>query len=191
MNRNRCNHLRAFLAFEIEEKVMEKLLEAERELKQTGADVKIVERASLHFTVRFFGEIADAAVDDIDRAIRAINLRGLDVDVRGIGVFPDLRRPRVIWAGVAGDGGTRLADLARVIIAAVNHIGKPENHEYHPHITLARVRSPRNKDALTAFVTHHSKTEFGVTVIGSLKLKSSVLTPNGPIYSDIREYALK
>jgi RNA 2',3'-cyclic 3'-phosphodiesterase len=77
------------------------------------------------------------------------------------------------------------------VIEALDGIGKPEEREFRAHVTIGRVRSSRNSEALVAFVRENTKREFGRTKVTSLKLKSSLLTPNGPIYKDVREYALK
>lgn len=182
--------MRAFLAFEVADAVTERLLVAEEEMKQTGADLTPVERANIHFTVKFLGDIPDSTTEEIDVRIKRLNLRAIELAVIGVGGFPDSRRPRVVWAGVAQEDKEEINSLSEGIIGALEGIGGPKDHEFHPHITLARVRSPRNGEVLASFIQKNSARDFGRTRIDSLKLKSSVLTPKGPIYSDVREYAL-
>lgn len=79
----------------------ENLMKVEEELKQTGADIKVVERENLHFTVKFLGEIPESIVEEIDKRLRTLVLQRMEVAVRGVGAFPDARRPRVVWAGVS------------------------------------------------------------------------------------------
>jgi 2'-5' RNA ligase len=183
--------MRAFLAFEVSEDVTARLLGTQEELRRTGADLGIVGRENIHFTVKFLGDVPDGAADEIDARINKLELSGIEVAVRGVGVFPDLQRPRVVWAGVAAEDEGRMESLSNGIIEALDGIGRPEDHEFHAHITLARVRGPRNKGSLASFVRRNAALDFGRTGIASLKLKSSVLTPSGPIYSDVREYALR
>ena len=182
--------MRAFLAFEVAEAVTVRLLAAEQELKKTGADVGIVGRENLHFTVRFLGDVPEEAAGEIDRRIQRLELRSMELSVKGIGVFPDLRRPRIVWAGVAAKDKPGIEGLSNEIIKVLDGIGKPVDHEFHAHITLGRVRSPRNGEALASYVRNNASLDFGTTKIAALKLKSSVLTPTGPIYSDVREYVL-
>jgi len=182
--------MRAFLAFEVAEGVIAKLLAAQEELKRTGADLGTVSRDNIHFTVRFLGDVPDGVALEIDTRMKRLDLRSIEVAVRGIGVFPDLQRPRVVWAGVAPEDASGMETLSKGIIESLDGIGRPDDHEFHAHITLARVRGPRNKDALASHVRKNESLDFGTTRIASLKLKSSVLTPSGPIYSDVREYAL-
>jgi 2'-5' RNA ligase len=127
----------------------------------------------------------------VDERVAGLNLSAFEVGMQGIGVFPDLDRPRIVWARVATDDEPVITSTAESIIEALNEVGKPEEREFRAHVTIGRVRSSRNMEGLVAFARENEKREFGKTRVASLKLKSSLLTPNGPIYKDIREYALK
>jgi len=183
--------LRAFLAFEVSPEVRENLLKAEEELGRTRADVKLVEKENLHFTVKFLGEVPDSTVQEADRRLRLLALRRMDVGVRGLGAFPDAKRPRVVWAGVAPQDLGPLTSGGQQVIDALEGIGETDDRGFHPHITLARVRSPRNVEALASVIRESSAREFGRTTITALKLKSSSLSPSGPTYRDVKEYSLQ
>jgi RNA 2',3'-cyclic 3'-phosphodiesterase len=183
--------LRAFLAFEVSPEVRENIMRAEEELKQTRADVRLVERENLHFTVKFLGEIPESTVEEVDARVRALALRRMEVDVRGLGAFPDARRPRVVWAGVSPHDLASVSSIGQQVIDALEGIGESDERGFHPHITLARVRSPRNLETLAAMLRDYSNREFGRTPIAALKLKASTLTPAGPSYRDIKEYTLQ
>lgn len=77
------------------------------------------------------------------------------------------------------------------MIDVLEGVGESDERGFHPHITLARVRSPRNNEALAAMIRDCENKDFGRTAITALKLKSSSLTPKGPTYRDIKEYALQ
>jgi 2'-5' RNA ligase len=171
--------------------VTENLFSVEDELRKTRADLKTVGRDNLHFTVRFLGEISEDTVKEVDRRLQGLALPSFDVQVRGVGAFPDLRRPRVVWAGVSRETERAIDEAASVFIGALQGLGRPEDHEFHPHITLSRVRSPMNAGGLISFLQQNADRDFGATRISSLKLKSSLLAPSGPTYTDVREYALK
>ena len=183
--------MRAFLAFEVSPEVRDNLLKVEEELKLTRADVKVVERENLHFTVKFLGEIPDSMVDEVDKRVRALALRRMEVDVRGLGAFPDTRRPRVIWAGVSPHDLAAISSNGQQVVDALEGVGETDERGFHPHITVARVRSPRNMEALASMLRDYSTKDFGRTPISALKLKSSTLTPAGPTYRDIKEYILQ
>jgi len=171
--------------------VRENLMRAEEELRQTRADIKLVDRENLHFTVKFLGEIPERMVEEVDKRIRALALRRMEVGVRGLGAFPDLRRPRVVWAGVAPQDLASVSNNGQQVIDALEGIGESDDRGFHPHITVARVRSPRNLEALSSVIRERSAKEFGRSTISALKLKSSDLTPSGPIYRDVKEYILQ
>jgi RNA 2',3'-cyclic 3'-phosphodiesterase len=171
--------------------VVENLVLVEEELKRTRADLKVVRRDNLHFTVKFLGEVPDDTVKEIDRRLEGLTLSSFGVRVRGVGAFPETRRPRVVWAGVSRESEEAMNEAAAAIIGVLEGVGKPEDHEFHPHITLARVRSPLNGGALAPFLQLNTARDLGETRIESLILKSSVLSPSGPAYTDLREYVLK
>ncbi|MEM1714089.1 MAG: RNA 2',3'-cyclic phosphodiesterase, partial [Desulfurococcaceae archaeon] len=105
--------------------------------------------------------------------------------IKGIGVFPNMSRPRVIWAGVS-EGADRLIDLAKIIEAIVRKIGiPPDKEEFVPHITIARVKGLRNIDKLIKAIYNFTNIDFGVSEITGIYVKKSVLTPRGPIYSNL------
>jgi 2'-5' RNA ligase len=171
--------------------VRENLMRVEEGLKLTRADLKLVERENLHFTVKFLGEIPETMVEEVDKRLRTLALRRMEVSVKGLGAFPDARRPRVVWAGVSPQDLGSISSSGQQVIDVLEGIGESDDRGFHPHITLARVRSPRNTEALASAIHDLSAKEFGRSTIESLKLKASSLTPNGPIYRDIKEYALQ
>lgn len=183
--------MRAFVALEIaESKVVDALVAAQRQLSGTGADLKLVERENLHFTVRFLGEISDEAAADADSRLSRLLLKGGEIEVQGIGAFPDGARPRVVWSGVSAASEGLVLEIASSVATALRGIGQPEERPFRAHITLARVRSPRNSQALASELRSGASRPFGSTRLSALKLKSSTLTPRGPIYSDVGVYRL-
>lgn len=103
---------------------------------------------NLHITTKFIGEWPEERLDDMKRALGATPVRGpIDIAVRGLGWFPNERRPRVFWAGI--DGGEPLRALARATEHAVAELGVPaEERAYSPHLTLARIKEAAPLDAL-------------------------------------------
>lgn len=109
---------------------------------------------NLHITTKFIGEWPEARLDEMKRALHAIPPGGVfEVAVRGLGWFPNDRRPRVLWAGV--EGGDALLSLARATEEAVAALGVPiETRPYSPHLTLARIRESVPLDNLRSAVAH-------------------------------------
>jgi RNA 2',3'-cyclic 3'-phosphodiesterase len=184
--------VRAFLAFEIEEEaVKKKLIDTQTLAVKTGADLKPVEPENIHMTIRFLGDITLNMADKIYVETQKVQFKPFPVQLLGIGVFPNLNFPRVLWAGIA-QGAEQLQNIVNQIEPRLQSLGlTPDRNAFSPHITIARVRSARNKADLAEFVTKNSKYDFGAVEARCLRLKRSELTPNGPIYSTLKEYCPK
>ena len=182
--------LRAFVALEISNPALDSLVEFMEELRVTGADIKLVERQNLHFTVKFLGEISDSQAAEVGTRLGNLRLKGVDVEVRGAGAFPNPSRARVVWAGVSRDYEALVAPIAQQVIDSLKGIGERDERPFRAHVTLGRVRTGRNFNQLEQFLRDNSDRPFGVVRLSHLKLKSSVLSPGGPIYSDLGDYSL-
>ena len=97
---------------------------------------------NLHITTKFIGEWPEARLDEMKTALAEVPVPGpIDIEIRGLGWFPNPRHPRVFWAGI--EAGELLRDLARATEQATAKRGVPvEERPYSPHLTLARIRSP-------------------------------------------------
>jgi 2'-5' RNA ligase len=181
--------VRAFLAFEIDNPdVKKKLIETQKLSIQTGADLKLVEPDNIHITVRFLGDITLKIADKVFEEMKKVQFIPLNVHINGLGVFPSLSYPRVLWAGIA-EGAEQLKNVFTQLEPRLQGIGfQPDPKGFSPHLTIARVRSATNKAQLAEFVTKNAKHDFGIVKAKCLRLKQSELTPNGPIYSTLKEF---
>ncbi len=178
------------MAIDLPDPVIESLVAFQAELSASGSDLKLVERENLHFTVKFLGELDGAQVSEVQSRLGRLRLSGGVVEVKGTGAFPSTQRPRVVWAGVARESEATIHPIAREVIGGLEGIGERDDRPFQAHITLARVRSFRNSRELGKLIANHSERSFGVADLSELKLKSSKLTPSGPIYSDIGVFHL-
>jgi 2'-5' RNA ligase len=180
--------IRSFLAFDIEnDTVLNRLVAVQRLLVQTGADLKLVEPQNIHITVRFLGNITPAMVEKIFDAMKQVQFAPFNVQMKGLGAFPDLRYPRVVWAGIT-DGADQLKTVFSQLEPRLRGLGfSPDHKGFSPHLTIARVRSGRNKAQLADFITENANCDFGTIKAQCLRLKKSELTPKGPIYSTLKE----
>lgn len=183
--------MRAFVALDIADGgVLDSLATLQGELSATGADLKLVERENLHFTLKFLGEISDSQAKDADKRLGALRLPGGTVSVSGTGAFPSPQRPNVVWVGVSREDEERVKAIGEAVIKALEGIGERETRPFQAHLTLARVRSGRNRERLAAAVTASSQREFGTFKLGTFNLKSSQLRQSGPVYTDLGVYSL-
>ena len=182
--------VRAFVALEISGNVADLLVQAQKELQATGADIKLVERENLHLNLKFLGEISEAQASEAKSRLAALSLKGAEVAIRGLGAFPAPSRPRVVWAGVAPADEPLVVPIAEGVIAALEGMGEREDRQFRPHITLGRVRTGRNVRELNEVLRQNAGMEFGALGLREIKLKSSSLTPTGPVYRDEGVYPL-
>ena len=180
--------IRGFLAFDIEDQtILRRLAKAQAMLANTGADLKQVKPQNIHLTVRFLGDIHPPMVDAIHEEMKQISFAPFQIELRGLGAFPKLSYPRVVWAGIR-QGVEELKDVFEQLEPRLRGLGfKPDNKGFSPHLTIARVRTGRNKIRLAELVRELEDYEFGTVKAECLRLKKSDLTPRGPIYTNLRE----
>jgi len=180
--------IRSFIAFDIDsEHVLKKLAEAQNMLAKTGADLTLVKPQNIHITMRFLGDITPSMVEKIDKEMQGIVFKPFDVEIRGVGAFPNLKYARVVWAGIQ-QGTEELRKIFDQLEQRLRSLGfRPDPKGFSAHLTIARVRSGRNKAQLAECVNGMVDFEFGKIHAESLRLKKSVLTPQGPIYSVLKE----
>jgi len=181
--------VRGFLAFEIEDLAVRKsLTDMQMRAMQTGADLKPVEPGNIHMTIRFLGDITLDMADKVYAEMQKTQFKPFHVQLMGLGVFPSLSFPRVLWAGIA-QGADQLQNIFSQIEPMLQNLGfSPDRNGFSPHLTIARIRSARNKQLLADFVMKNAKYDFGSIEAGCLRLKRSELTPKGPIYTTLKEY---
>ena len=183
--------MRTFLSYDIEDQpLIEKIKGLQRDLlRSSGADLKLVAPNTLHFTIRFLGEIEEVDKENIVRKLSGnVGGYGQEVLFRGLGTFPDTRRISVVWIGIDEASAKKLAEHAALVnrlLDSVPGIPKSDREVFSPHVTIARVKSGRNKERLVEAVRAHRDDELGSAKITNLRLKLSTLTPSGPEYTDL------
>lgn len=184
--------LRSFIAFDIEnDLVLKRMTKAQAFLTKSGADLKLVEPKNIHVTLRFLGDVASNTVDKILEEMKAVQFIPFNVKIQGVGAFPTSRHARVVWAGIS-EGANELRSISSQLEPRLLRLGfSPDSKGFSPHLTIARVRTGRNKAELSSIIEENSDFEFGTIKAECLRLKRSVLTPKGPIYSTLGEFCPK
>lgn len=180
--------VRSFLAFDLDnDEVLRNLVRVQSQISKTGADVKMVEPNNIHMTIRFLGDITEDMVEKIFEAMKIIQFAPFAVKIHGVGAFPNVNYPRVLWAGIT-DGATQLKSIFDRMEPQLRELGfAPDPKGFSPHLTIGRVRSGRNKNVLAEFIVKNVNYDFGVVNAKCFRLKRSELTPKGPIYSTLKE----
>ena len=184
--------IRSFLAIELPEAIRNKIDEIQGDLKSSHADVRWVSPEKIHLTLKFFGNIEEARVESIIKAIEnpVRNTPAFTVKVRRIGTFPHWKDPRVIWMGLIDEKGI-LSPFQKELETELEGIGfEPEARAFRPHLTLGRVNSSRGKEGLIRKMERYQEEDFGDFSVERIVLFKSDLRPAGPIYTLLREVRL-
>lgn len=180
------SQFRGFIAIDIG--ACPKLIEFEKEIKKTGADVKLVEPENVHITLKFLGDTEETLVDEIygimNNAVKEIN--PFNIQLKGTGVFPNQNYIKIIWVGI--EHANQIASIAHELDEHLSKLGfNKEKREFSPHLTIARVKTSRNKEKLPQIIERYRDIEFADIKVDLIKLKKSDLTPKGPIYTTLKE----
>ena len=180
--------IRSFIAFDLEsQEVLTKLTYVQKLLVETGADLRPVAPQNIHVTIRFLGDISPAMVDKIHESLKNVKFTPFTIQIKGMGVFPNLNYPRVVWAAMT-EGTEQLKSIFSQLEPQIRALGfAADQYGFSPHLTIARIRSAKNKQNLAEFITKKSDYEFGTIKAECLRLKRSQLSPKGPTYSTLRE----
>lgn len=180
--------VRSFIAFELDEPdILTKIGEIQKELTQTGTGIRAVPLENLHITMSFLGEIPISTIDSVTTELLQTDFTRFRISLRRLGAFPSLRRINVIWIGI-DEGRENLEEIFQLLRSRLRRAGVGKTDQrFSPHITIARVKSRRNIDQLSKMISSLRNLYLGEAKLSILKLKKSVLTPKGPIYSTIAE----
>ena len=173
----RSNTIRSFIAVDIDEfRVLDNILQLQRILQRTGAAIKPVERSNLHITLRFLGDIAPSLLAGIQESMHTVKFEPFDIEFKDVGVFPNSRRIKVVWIGIQR-GSIELLHIYHQLEANLNKLEMKQNRKnWVPHMTIARIRSGKNKNLLLEEVNKMKNEEFGICHINSIRLKQSVFS---------------
>jgi len=179
--------MRAFVAIEITNNDI--INSIKKFQKEINIDAKPVELVNMHFTLQFLGEISDEIAQKISQSLKTIEFSSFDVELKEIGAFPKPKFPRVVWIGTDEIGGNMLVQLSKKVEKVLEPLGFFSDKPFKPHITVFRIK--KKIGDISGELKNYKMTNFGIQKISNIKLKKSVLTTSGPIYSDLVEVNAK
>jgi 2'-5' RNA ligase len=177
--------LRAFIALPLPTEVNQLASDLQSRLRSEGLKLKWVRPQGMHLTLKFLGDIPAAFVTDVDQAMQcAVSGCGmLNLAVQGMGVFPGIKRPRVLWLGIGGEL-ERLGELHRRLDAELERIGVArERRPFRAHLTVARVKGAVDARQLLEAVQAHGHYEPRSFAVRQMVLYQSDLKPQGAVYT--------
>ncbi|MEM3684559.1 MAG: RNA 2',3'-cyclic phosphodiesterase [Conexivisphaerales archaeon] len=181
--------LRIFVALELkDDSIRSSIAKVQERIMATGADLRKVEPSILHMTLKFIGEVQEKELVEIQSLLKQIKADSFEAKVEGVGAFPSMNRINVVWVGLK-DADNKVLELHSLVNKALERWGEKEKN-FHPHMTIFRVRSGKNVDKLKQTIKELSSFEFGRCRFDEFQLKKSVLTPAGPLYTNIEVYRM-
>jgi len=189
--------VRCFIAIELPEEIKTGLKHLQAQLKSGKQfSVKWVDPYGIHLTLKFLGNVALDRIGEITGAMgeAAQGVSPFHLEVKDLGVFPNLRRVQVVWVGVRGEVD-KLARLQQRLESNLALLGfAPEGRRFTPHLTLARVRDQASPDERQRLGQLIADTRFEAAYsfpVDAISLIRSQLTREGAIYSRISSVELK
>jgi RNA 2',3'-cyclic 3'-phosphodiesterase len=183
-------NIRSFIAIEISAAVRQELKELLADFLKAGADVKWVRPEGIHLTLKFLGSVGGDLLEKIVLAVRPVieDWKPFQLKAKGIGCFPGIRNPRVVWIGL-GQEGEAVTRLQREIESKTFELGfAPEGRPFQPHLTLGRVRSSKGKNPLIQMIERKSDLDLGSFLVDRVILFRSDLRPAGAVYTKLHEF---
>ena len=177
--------MRCFVAIKLPQDIRQEIRRVQQALRKLGLDAKWVEFENLHLTLKFLGEVKENQFPKIKEVISNLSflIKPFNLSISEVGAFPSIKKPRVLWIGVEPQESP--VKMIEYLEEQFSKLGFPqEKRTSHPHVTLARLRTPKNAFKLRGEI-EKVKIDNKIWLVDSVFLLRSTLTPQGPIYEDI------
>jgi RNA 2',3'-cyclic 3'-phosphodiesterase len=180
--------MRLFIAIELTNEIRNAVAELLGELRKAAPQAKWVRAGNLHVTLKFLGRTEPDKLKAIQTALGSLSSpEPVTLDFRGLGFFPNEKRPRVFWMGMKPS--SNLTALVEAIDQGMHTLGFPfETRPFAPHLTLARFESPGLPAKLGSTVTENSTRNFGSLASREFHLIESKLKPTGAEYTTLQSF---
>lgn len=186
--------IRSFLAFELPPGIKRMVKDISEDIRRSGLNLRLVKVDNIHLTVVFMGNIRSEDVQAIgeDAGDVCIGFEPFEIALKGLGVFPNIRRPRVLWLGLEMDT-ERVSAFRDILQKRLLDFGiKEEKRAFTPHLTLGRFRKPERNDILLGdIISRYADIKGPVCRLEELVMFKSELKPGGAEYTRLKTFPLK
>lgn len=184
---------RLFVSVDLPPRLEPKVRDLQSYLRGTRADLNFTKPEQAHLTMKFVGNTPEEHVDDVADVLdeAAATVEPFEVALGGTGVFPSRDYVSVVWVGVR-EGVEELTRLHEALEEGTvgRGLADEEEHDYKPHVTLARMGSGRGKSEVLKFVDENEDVTLGSFEATHLRLKSSELHDHGSVHETVYEAEL-
>lgn len=186
--------MRLFVSIDLPDRLADAVADVQERVSDAEG-LRFVDPEQAHLTLFFLGDTDPDRLDDVEAALaRAVDEADVDpfeLRVGGLGVFPALDYISVLWAGVRdGDGAAETTRLHEAVENELTALGfEADDHEFTPHLTIARMDDARGKDVVQRAV-RETDPDIGAVEVKEIRLKESTLTAEGPAYETVASVPL-
>jgi len=182
---NPKNNLRTFICIDFPDEVIKEIARLQNLIYKQKFVGKLTELENLHVTLKFLGEIPEETINKVKEKLKEIKFPELNLKIGEAGTFSIKRNPRIVWIKIKGD----IFNLQKQIDKSLNDLF-PEEKRFMSHLTIARIKYTKNSEGFREYISKlkPKKLQFKTN---SFKLKTSELTPKGPIYTIVEEFRSK
>lgn len=184
--------IRTFIAVELPEDITASIHGLQTDMRGIGIQARWVPPANIHLTLKFLGDIEAGLKEKIDLEIKNTvkNFSPFKLKAKGIGVFPGIKRPRVIWAGISGQVDL-LLDMQKKLILGLEHLGFPrEKRSFKGHLTIGRFKDKIDPKKILTAINEFGGFESREFTVRNLTFFKSDLKKTGAEYSRLTCSAL-
>ena len=187
----KSDSIRCFVAVEVPDSIQDKLVKLQDNFRSNIDNASWIKRGNFHITLKFLGEVDNRRVDEICASLDNVakNKKPFSIEIGGVGTFPNLVRPHVLWVGLK-QGAVPTTLLANAINRELVEIGFPEDTRFHPHFTLARLKRQTNLKSFTGLFEKFESIEGTLITVNKFTLIRSELYSSGAVYTPIKKYIL-
>jgi 2'-5' RNA ligase len=184
--------MRLFVSIDVPDRLAEAVADLQAEFADASG-LNVTDPEGVHVTLKFLGEVGEERLPELERAIETAvedsGVSSFEAEFGGLGVFPSLDYISVVWLGVR-EGGEDMTRLHEAIERRTVELGfEPEDHEFTPHVTLARMEHAGGKELVQRLVRERDPT-VGRTTVEEVRLTESELDHEGPSYSTVERFPL-
>ena len=183
---------RAFIAIELPEKIKRDIRKLQHVFASHVLDIRWVKPVNMHLTIKFLGDVDPSDIEAVGRLLSdtAANHPIFDLAPRGVGLFPNIRRPSIIWTGIAGQTDV-LGSIHKSVNSGLTDIGfEADKRPYRGHLTLGRIKTHMDQSRLVTALRVNQEFASEAFSVERLVMFKSERHPNGPVYTKLYEVPL-
>jgi 2'-5' RNA ligase len=185
--------VRTFISINLDASLHKSLSDVLRTLSSSKAGVKWVPPENAHLTLKFLGNVEETRLAEVFAACEraAGGVRQIDLEMRAVGCFPSVDRPRIVWLGVQ-KGVEELKQLQRKVEEELEQIGYPrEDREFRAHLTIGRVKGKQGMSRLRRLLEQEKNIFIGSMRADKISVMKSKILPGGPVYTELKAIPLQ